>query len=149
VTAQPGDERAAGSAGIDRLPVPFYVREQAISTLKAALAQGRLTEDEHDARVAQASAARSPAELAALTADLPAGITARLPAARDVWIGAGLIMAAVGVLAVIVLLQPDNSLAFLAALGAAATILLAPGITVGLMVDVLHQRRSRRRLHRS
>jgi len=65
-----------------------------------------------------------------------------------VWIGVGVIMAAVSVLAAIVLLKPDNSLAFLAALGAAATILLAPGITVGLMVDVLHQRRSGRRRSR-
>ena len=147
-TTQPGDELAAGSAGGDRLPVSPFVREQVIRTLKAALAQGRLTEDEHEARVAQASASRSPAELAALTADLPAGLTARPPTARDVWIGVGLIMAAVSVLAAIVLLKPDDSLAFMAALGAAATILLAPGITVGLMVDVLHQRRSGRRRSR-
>jgi len=147
VTTQPGDELAAGSAGGDRLLVSPFVREQVIRTLKAALAEGRLTEDEHDARVAQASASRSPAEVAALTADLPAGLTAQ-PAARDVWIGVGVIMAAVSVLAAIVLLKPDNSLAFLAALGAAATILLAPGITVGLMVDVLHQRRSGRRRSR-
>ena len=147
MTTQPGDELAAGSAGGDRLLVSPFVREQVIRTLKAALAEGRLTEDEHDARVAQASASRSPAEVAALTADLPAGLTAQ-PAARDVWIGVGVIMAAVSVLAAIVLLKPDNSLAFLAALGAAATILLAPGITVGLMVDVLHQRRSGRRRSR-
>jgi hypothetical protein len=116
-----------------------------IATLKTALAQGRLTEDEHDERVTTASAAQSMAELAALTADLPASLTTRRPAVRDVWLGVGLTVAAVGVLAVIVVLQPDNSLAFLAALAAALTILVAPGITVGLMIDVRHQRRSARR----
>jgi hypothetical protein len=140
-----GDEPADG----DCLPVSPFVREAVTGTLKAALVQGRLTQDEHDARMAQASASRSAADLAALTADLPAGLTARPPAARDVWTGVGLIMAAISVLAPIVLLQPDNSLAFMAALAAAGTILLAPGITVGLLVDVLHQRRSGRRGWRS
>ena len=32
-------------------------------------------------------AARSRAELAALTADLPAGLTTRLPRASDIWTG--------------------------------------------------------------
>ena len=44
-----------------------------------------------------------------------------------------------------VALRPDNSLAFLAALGAAVTILVAPAVTVGLLIDVRHQRRSSRR----
>ena len=70
MTAQPADELAAGSAGGDQLPVSLFVREQVIRTLRAALAQGRLTEDEHDARVAQASVSQSNAELAALTADI-------------------------------------------------------------------------------
>ena len=47
-------------------------REQAISALKAAFVQGRLTSDEFDARVGQALAARTRAELAAITADIPA-----------------------------------------------------------------------------
>ena len=147
VTTQAGDELAEGPAGGERLPSPI-VREQVIRTLKAALAQGRLTEDEHDARMARASASRSAAELAELTADLPAGLTARAPAARDVWTGVGLIMAAVSVLAAIALLKPDNSLVFMAAVSAAATILVAPGLTVGLLVDVLHQKRSGRRRSR-
>jgi hypothetical protein len=58
--------------------------------------------------VAQASASRSHTELAALTADLPAGLTARPPTGRDVWIGGGLIMATISVLAAIVLLKPEN-----------------------------------------
>jgi hypothetical protein len=47
-------------------------REQAITVLKAAYAQGRLTKDELEARAGQAFASRTYAELAALTADLPA-----------------------------------------------------------------------------
>jgi hypothetical protein len=45
-----------------------------IGTLKAAFVQGRLVRDEFDLRVGQALAPRTYAELAALTADLPAGL---------------------------------------------------------------------------
>jgi ferric-dicitrate binding protein FerR (iron transport regulator) len=125
-------------------PLSWYDREKVINTLKAALAQGRLTKDEHDARAAQASAAQSRAELAPLTADLPADLTARLPTARDAWAGVCGCIAAVGVLAALVLWGPDNFLAFVTALSAAATVLLAPPITVGLVIDARHQRRSGR-----
>ena len=47
-------------------------REQAITVLKAAYAQGRLTKDELEVRAGQAFASRTYAELAALTADIPA-----------------------------------------------------------------------------
>jgi hypothetical protein len=46
------------------------------------------------------------------------------------------------VLAAVVLTNPDNYLAFMAALGAIATLIVAPVITVGLMIDVRHQKRS-------
>jgi len=46
--------------------------------LKAAFVQGRLSKDEFDLRVGQALASRTFADLAVLTADLPAGlVTAR------------------------------------------------------------------------
>jgi 8-hydroxy-5-deazaflavin:NADPH oxidoreductase len=48
-------------------------REQAIDTLKAAFVQGRLAKDEFDARLGQAFASRTFAELAAVTGDIPAG----------------------------------------------------------------------------
>ena len=48
-------------------------REQVVGALQAAFVQGRLTADELDERVGQALAARTYADLAALTADLPAG----------------------------------------------------------------------------
>lgn len=127
-------------------PMSFFDRDKVIGTLKAALAQGRLTEDEYAARAAQVPVARSRAELNALTADLPADLAARLPKARDAWAGAAVSTAAVSVLAVLLLLQPDNMLAFLLGLGAAATVLLAPPVTVGLIVDARYQKRSGRQL---
>src|SRR5216684_283448 len=82
----------------------------AVSTQPTVAARARtcrLTEDELDARVDQASASRSRAELAALTADLPAGlVTVRPPQASDVWTGVGAIMAAVGVIVAILLTSP-------------------------------------------
>ena len=48
-------------------------RERAVDVLKASFVQGRLGKDELTARVGQALAARTYADLAALTADLPAG----------------------------------------------------------------------------
>jgi hypothetical protein len=56
-------------------------REQAITVLKAAYAQGRLTKDELEARAGQAFASRTYAELAALTADIPVDLPAASPAA--------------------------------------------------------------------
>jgi hypothetical protein len=57
-------------------------REQVVGTLKAAFVQGRLTKGELVARAGQAFAARTYAELAALTADLPAGPAVAQPAAE-------------------------------------------------------------------
>jgi DNA-binding PadR family transcriptional regulator len=54
-------------------------REHVIDMLKAAFVQGRLTRGELDVRVGRALASRSYAGLAALTADLPAGLTGARP----------------------------------------------------------------------
>ena len=54
-------------------------REHAIDVLKAAFAEGRLTKDEHLARVERAYGSRTQADLAALSADLPPGPLATLP----------------------------------------------------------------------
>jgi hypothetical protein len=48
-------------------------RERTVGVIRAGYAEGRLTQDELDERVAAAYAARTYAELWALTADLPAG----------------------------------------------------------------------------
>jgi Domain of unknown function (DUF1707) len=57
-------------------------REQVIDMLTAAFAQGRLTKQELDLRAGQTFAARTDAELAALTADLPAELTRTQPARK-------------------------------------------------------------------
>jgi Domain of unknown function (DUF1707) len=74
--AGPGDEIAAGAGGLGRLRASHADREQVISVLKAAFVQGLLAKDEFDLKVGQAFAARTCADLAALTADIPAGLTA-------------------------------------------------------------------------
>jgi Domain of unknown function (DUF1707)/Domain of unknown function (DUF4190) len=48
-------------------------RERTVDVLKAGFAEGRLTQDEYNDRMGRAYAARTYGELAALTADLPAG----------------------------------------------------------------------------
>jgi hypothetical protein len=57
-------------------------RDQAVSMLTAAFAQGRLTPEELDLRAGQVLAARTGAELAALTADLPAAQSGTRPACQ-------------------------------------------------------------------
>jgi hypothetical protein len=69
-----GDEIAPGAAGL-RLRASHAERDQAIDVLKAAFIQGMLTKDELDMRVGQALTSRIRAELAALTADIPATLT--------------------------------------------------------------------------
>jgi Domain of unknown function (DUF1707) len=69
----------APAPGHGPMRAPHADREQVVDVLKAAFVQGQLTQDELDARVGQAPAARTYAELAALTAGLPAE-PARSPA---------------------------------------------------------------------
>jgi hypothetical protein len=73
----PGDGTAAGPGGY--LRASHADRDRVIDGLKAAFVQGRLDQDELGHRVGQALAARTYAELAALTADLPAGLIAPRP----------------------------------------------------------------------
>ena len=75
----PGDELATAAAGRGHLRVSHADREQVIGTVKAAFVQGMLAKDEFDLRVSQAFASRTYAELAALTADLPAGLAVAQP----------------------------------------------------------------------
>ena len=59
------------AAGSDRLRAGHADREQAIEALKNAFTQGRLTGEELGARTGQVLAARTYAELDAVTADIP------------------------------------------------------------------------------
>ena len=65
-----GPENPA-AAGLGRLRAGHADREQVIEMLKNAFVHGRLTRDELDARAGRAITARTYAELAALTADIP------------------------------------------------------------------------------
>jgi hypothetical protein len=77
--AGPGDEIAAGAGGHGHLRASHADREQVIATLKAGFVQGMLAKDEFDLRMGQSLASRTYADLAALTADLPAGLAAAKP----------------------------------------------------------------------
>ena len=72
-----GDEPAVGKG---RMRAAREDRERVIDALKTAFVHERLTKNELDARVGQALAARTYADLDAVTASIPAGHSpARLP----------------------------------------------------------------------
>jgi hypothetical protein len=74
VRPEPGAQAAAAGQRASRAD-----RERVIDLLKAAFVQGRLTRDEFDTRVGQALASRTHAELAVVTADIPAELMGPLP----------------------------------------------------------------------
>ena len=78
--AGPGNEIAADGQDLGRLRASRADREQVIDVLKAAFVEGRLDRDEFGLRAGQALAARTYADLAALTGDIPTrSAGARLP----------------------------------------------------------------------
>ena len=74
--ARPGDETAARAGGPGYLRASDSDRAHVIDTLKAAYVDGLVTKEEFEARVGQTFASRTHAELALVTADLPAGLVA-------------------------------------------------------------------------
>ena len=73
--SEPETQVTAAAAGRDHLRTSHADREQVIDVLKVAFVQGRLTKDEFEARIAWALTSRTYAELAAVTADVPVGLT--------------------------------------------------------------------------
>jgi hypothetical protein len=73
------DEMAAQARDGGRLRASHADREQVIGTLKAAFVLGLLDKDEFDLRVSQTFASRTYADLAAVTADIPAGLSLARP----------------------------------------------------------------------
>jgi hypothetical protein len=69
-------------SGRGRLRASDADREHVVGTLKAAYVYGLVTKDEFDARVSQTFAARTYAELALITAGIPAGLAAAPPPLR-------------------------------------------------------------------
>jgi len=171
----PADEIAAGQG---RWRASHADREQVVGALQAAFVQGRLTADELDERVGQALAARTYAELAALTTDLaadpapapqpaparqPAPASAPQPAparrpqntaaSRAVKAGAGAIGVAVIALGAAIAVAGEPAAAaviavFIVVLAAVATAVVASLIHVALKLES-RQRRRRRGQHPS
>jgi hypothetical protein len=67
-----GPLEPGAAAGRDRIRAGYADRERVIEALKDAFVYGRLTRDELGVRAGQALIARTCAELAALTTDIPA-----------------------------------------------------------------------------
>ena len=163
------DGTGTPAAGRGRLRASHADREQVVDNLKAAFVQGRLAQDELDARVGQALAARTYAELAALTADLPAEpdramspAPAPAPAqprprnraaARAVQAGAGAITALILAIGVAAVATGHPAVAAVAAVAivifsAVVTAFVASLIAVTVKLESLYRNRSRRRLPR-
>ena len=162
----PADEIAAGQG---RWRASHADREQVVDALKAAFVQGRLTADELDERAGQALAARTYADLAALTTDLPADpapapqpaparqptpqpAPARQPqntaASRAVKAGAGAIGVAVIALGAAIAVAGEPAAAaviavFMVVLAAVATAVVASLIHVALKLESRQRSRSR------
>lgn len=141
--ADPGSEMTPGTAGLGRLRASHADREQVINTLQAAFVQGRLTKIEFDQRVGQTFTSRTYADLAAVTADLPAGLIraeqARKPAPAQaappvnkplMW---GAIVVTVAGMASVVIGIPLNDIMLLT-MGVLAVLIGAP-IAGTLMLD--------------
>lgn len=75
VPARPGDQLRASDRD----------RERVVEILKEAFAEGRLDNDEFSERIIHAQAARSHAQLAALTADIPLPSASAAPAEASAW----------------------------------------------------------------
>ena len=152
---EPGDDRTAAAGG--RLRASRTDRERVIELLKVAFVQDRLTHGELDTRIGLALASRTYADLADLTADIPAGPAAAGPAAaepagtpartlaraaRRSGICLLLPLALVGVIA----LTNAVNLAGLAVLCGIAAAIAASGFLGYGVIDAWQQRRSRGQL---
>ena len=116
-----------------------------IDALKAAFVAGRLTEDEFAARIGQTLASRTHADLAAITADVPAAPVAARPARmpdRMVAWGTGVIIAAAALGSALLV---GGSALILWAITMTGVLLF----TVSVLLSARQERRSSRRPPRS
>lgn len=131
---------AAGAEGSSNLPTSHVGCEQMLDALKAAFVQGRLAKDEFDLRVGQVLAAY--AELDAVAADIPAGLTTAQPREtirkshnkkliqRGTAAGAGASVALVATIAVTARGNPVISLVVVGVVGVFVAVLLAGLLTL-------------------
>jgi len=146
VTTGTADGRAARGG---RMRASQADREQAISALKTAFVQGRLAKEELDTRVGQALAARTHAELAVITDDIPvvpAGPATVEPARPVLGVRSGVCVTALAAMLAAVLWSAAAS-AGSAAAGAAA--LAVSGIVIFALFVTGYQVRESRHPGRS
>ena len=133
--AGPGDELAAGAGDRNHLRASHAERDQVAAVLQAAFVQGRLTKAEFDLRVTQAFASRTYADLDALTADLPAGLTqARPPQLAREPNGKKLIQRGIAIGATAGLVIPA---VMITATGGPAEVAVVAGVVLGALVALL------------
>jgi Domain of unknown function (DUF1707) len=150
VTTGPGDQGAADAAARSYLRASHADREHVIDVLKAAFVQGMLTKAELDARVGQAFASRTHGDLAAITADLPAGLTGAQPLRKPalaqppppvskplLWTAVAIMLA--GIVSVVAAVPAQNLL--LESMGVLAILIAAP-VAGGLMLDSWRENRT-------
>jgi hypothetical protein len=118
------------AAGRGHLRAAHADRDRVIGTLKAAFVQGRLIKDEFDLRVGQTLTARTYAELATLTADLPAGLADVAPPGR----GAGRPVSNVARAGVCVAMAVAAPVVLSFSIGRAAFLLFTPFYFMALAV---------------
>lgn len=143
----PGNERAAPAG---RMRASHADREQVIGTLKTAFVQGRLAKDEFDVRVGQAFAARTHAQLAAVTADIPVDLTGDRPVrataqpALGVKSGACVTVAAALLAAILwaAAVVAGSAAALAAALAVSGVVILTLSVTCDQMRELQRRNRS-------
>ena len=144
-----------------RLRTSHADRDQAVDQLKAAFVHGRLTKEELVTRTAQVYAALTYADLAALTADLPAEPPAARPPGRPVpaqprrqvhpsiKAGAGVLVLMMAVWTILAILLGLSGVAFVVAplivlvLGVPAATVVSIPILVALKLEARRRNRSR------
>ena len=79
--AEARDDKVPGTGDRGRLRAAHADRDRVIGVLTTAFVRGMLDKDEFDGRVSQTFASRTYAELAVVTADLPADLPVAMPQA--------------------------------------------------------------------
>ena len=155
VMAGPGDEITARTAGRGPFRASRADREQAIEVLKTAFVEDRLTKEELDARVGQALASRTHADLAAVTSDLHAWRAAARPTAagppstpartlaKAARRSGVCVLAAFAMVGVVALTHAEHLAAFLAFCSVVVAIMAASGFLGYGVVDAWQERRAR------
>jgi hypothetical protein len=156
VTAEPGGATAARAADRGRLRASHADREHVVGTLKAAFVHGILDKDEFELRLGQTFASRTYADLATVTADIPAGLSlpplpdSAGPQSQPPVLRPGRVLRAASVLYAgvwaAVILSPlgnDPQLAFALIWTSTLTYLGTLLVTGGAMLELRRARRSR------